>query len=149
MKKLVRGRRYDTETTKQLGRAFEGNENDSDYWSETLYVKSTGEFFLYCEGGSESRYAQRDKDGLYTASKDITPLSYGEAEEWASEHLDHRTYDEYFGELDEISDKGKTTISLSLTNGSIKKLKRLAAIMGKPISEVAEYLISTAKVDER
>ena len=123
MKKLVRGRRYDTETTTRLGRAFEGDESESDYWSETLYVKSTGEFFLYCEGESESQYAQIDKNGVYKPSKDITPLSYAEAKEWTLENLDHEIFDEYFGEIDENIVQKKSTISLSLTTGTIKKLK--------------------------
>ena len=52
MKKVIRGRVYDTETAQEIGSTCGGGENRTDfhYWEETLYKKKTGEYFLHCFG---------------------------------------------------------------------------------------------------
>ncbi len=47
MKKIINGKRYDTETAKLIGSDGYSNPSDFNYWSEDLYQKKTGEFFLY------------------------------------------------------------------------------------------------------
>ena len=57
MNKRINGKRYDTETAKEVGCVSWGAVGDFRHSSETLYRKSTGEFFLYGEGGPLSEYA--------------------------------------------------------------------------------------------
>lgn len=51
MKKIINGKKYDTETATSVGE-YSSNYACSDYkhYDETLYKKKTGEFFLYGEG---------------------------------------------------------------------------------------------------
>ena len=48
MKKIINGKKYDTETATSVGE-YSSNYACSDYkyYDETLYKKKTGEFFLY------------------------------------------------------------------------------------------------------
>lgn len=45
MKKIINGRRYDTDRAKEVGYDYYSNPGDFSYWRETLYRKNTGEFF--------------------------------------------------------------------------------------------------------
>ena len=55
MKKILGGKKYDTETACVVGNYGNGNSGFGTC-SETLYRKRTGEFFLYGEGGPMSKY---------------------------------------------------------------------------------------------
>ena len=56
MKKIINGKLYDTETAKLIGRSYHGEgPRDFRHYSEELYRKRTGEYFLYGEGGPMSR----------------------------------------------------------------------------------------------
>lgn len=131
MKKVIKGKLYDTETAKLVGEYDNGKfTNDFGYYSEDLYQKRTGEFFICGIGGAFTKY-----DGVET----ITPVSYEDAQRWAEEHLDGDDYIEIFGEPEESTDK--MTISLSLTETAVAKLKQGAAKAGMSMSEFAESLI--------
>ena len=51
MKKIINGRKYDTETAKHIGSRSEGQPGNFEYFTEDLYLKKTGEFFLLGDGG--------------------------------------------------------------------------------------------------
>lgn len=55
MKKILGGKKYDTETARVVGTYGNGS-SGFGACSETLYRKRTGEFFLYGEGGPMSKY---------------------------------------------------------------------------------------------
>ena len=60
MKKIIDGRRYDTDTAKKLVNWDNGLPiNAFSYTEETLYQKRTGEYFLYGESGAAGRYCRR------------------------------------------------------------------------------------------
>lgn len=101
MKKIINGKVYNTETATELGSYWNGYPHgDFAYASETLYIKKTGEYFLYCEGGPLSEYAEyvgRDRCfGSY-----IYPYSKATAKEWAAEKLSAEEYEKIFGEVEE------------------------------------------------
>ena len=75
MKKVISGRRYDTDTAKKVGEASYSNCSDFHYWSEELYRKKTGEYFLFGEGGALSKYQQEVGQNEWTGGKEIIPLS--------------------------------------------------------------------------
>ena len=59
MRKIINGRKYDTETAECVGEmASTYNFNDGYYYWEELYRKRTGEFFLHGAGNGLSPYAQ-------------------------------------------------------------------------------------------
>lgn len=101
MKKIINGKKYDTETATSVWE-YSSNYACSDYkyYDETLYKKKTGEFFLYGEGGPASKYAQKTIGG-YTGGKEIIPLTEKDAKEWAEERLDCDEYEALFGEVEE------------------------------------------------
>lgn len=101
MKRIIKGKMYNTETAANVGCWDNGLYcNDLYYCSETLYKKRTGEYFLYCEGGAGSRYSERD--GNFTCyGETIMPLSLQDAKEWVERELNADTYVELFGEVEE------------------------------------------------
>lgn len=101
MKKIINGKKYDTETAKEIGRYECNLTNGLDYLCETLYLKKTGEFFLTGEGGARTRYGKATSDGEYCSGKDIEPLTEREAREWLEEHGGVDVYESVFGEVEE------------------------------------------------
>lgn len=101
MKKIINGKKYNTETAKELGCWNNGFlPNDFNYCQETLYIKKTGEYFLHGEGGALTQYSEKTYGGS-TSGEDITPLTENEAKEWAEKHLTADEYENIFGEVEE------------------------------------------------
>ena len=99
MKKIINGRKYDTDTAKVI--ASYSNEIPSDcYFSETLYQKHTKEFFVYGHGGAMSKYAETCY-GSRTDGETIIPLSLDEAKEWVATYSTVEIYETIFGEVAE------------------------------------------------
>lgn len=96
MKKIKNGKLYDTDTAKCIGEYQYSHPGDFHYEYEALYVKKTGEFFLYGEGGAMSPYSKQVDTNSWTAGETIIPYTAQEAREWAEEHMDADDYLEYF-----------------------------------------------------
>ena len=102
MKKIVNGKKYDTETAKFCG--YQENMYDSGnfYWNaETLYRKKTGDFFLYGESGPAGKYSVSCGLNSWSGGKAIVPLAEKEARKWAETYLDGEDYEKIFGEVEE------------------------------------------------
>ena len=112
MKKVIRGRVYNTATASEIG--------STSGTGETLYRKRTGEYFL----GAGDR---------------IKPLAYDEAKTWAEKALDGDEWIAEFGNLEENGDR--TTLNISITVGAADIVKRAAQKKGKSVSETIEVLI--------
>ena len=140
MKKIIDGRRYDTDRAKKLASASspEGR-SDFHWWEETLYRKSTGEFFLHGEGGPASKYAEACGQNQWSGGARIMPVSLEEAQKWAEEHLDGDEYEEIFGAVEESD--SKRTVTFSLTESTIEKIARIAQEQSITKSEVIEQLL--------
>lgn len=139
MKKIINGRKYDTETAKKMARWSDGlSFRDFTHVEEVLYQKRTGEFFLHGAGGPSTRYA-RSCSGGWSSGEEIIPLTWNSAREWAEEHLDADDYEEIFGEVSE--DDSRTVVTLSLSVGALEKAKRSAAQAGMTLSAYIESLI--------
>lgn len=113
MKKVIHGKRYNTETAKRLGSMEYGIPGDFDHVSEDLYRKKTGEFFLYGEGGPKSKYSVSTGMNSYSGSEAITPITVDQAMEWVEKYLSADDYEEIFGEVSEDESTYITTFSLS------------------------------------
>lgn len=141
MQKIIKGRKYDTDTAQKVCSYDNGlPESDFDALCEQLYIKRTGEFFLYGYGGARTAYAEADGN-MWTSGERIVPLSENDAKAFAEEHASPEVYERYFGEASE-GDTYRTTITLSA--GTKKKLQSLALERRENISQTIERLIENA-----
>ena len=129
MKKVINNKRYDTETAKQIaetGSLEQGiGPSNACFWSETLYQKRTGEFFLFGEGGPLSKYSEPyETNGSQSGAK-IIPLTLDQAKQWAEKAMDADEYEATFGPVEENTDKH--VMSLSVDESTYQIIKRRAA----------------------
>lgn len=101
MKKIINGKKYDTDTAEFVGRYWNGRgATDFTYFEEALFKKKTGEFFLEGEGGALTAYAVPCGSGCSGGCK-IIPLTEKEARDWVEKNLSYDTFVEFFGEPEE------------------------------------------------
>ena len=72
MKKTVKGKSYDTIEMSIVKKVTSGAYGDPAGYEETLYVAEDGTYFLYTNGGAESKH---------TAEK-LTQMSKAKVEAW-------------------------------------------------------------------
>ena len=102
MKKIINGKKYDTDTATRVGHFHNGFFNsDFHYLEEDLYQKKTGEFFLCGEGGALTKYRCQVDGNMWGYGSEIIPLSIDEAKAWVEEHMSGNDYEDIFGEVDE------------------------------------------------
>ncbi len=138
MKKIISGKRYDTETAKEVG-YYSINPGQLNELTETLYRKNTGEFFLHGEGGPQTKYATADGLSGWASGERILPLSIAEAKEWAEAHMTAEEYEAVFEINEESVDK--KVVTFSLPQWAIDKIAANAAEWGISKSEVIERLL--------
>lgn len=142
MKKVIKGKLYDTSTAKAVGGISYGYQSDFHYYSETLYRKKSGEYFLHGEGGAASRYAKSCGLNEWCGGEEIKPLTYAQAAAWAEEHLDADEYAAAFGMPDEDDDGERRTVGFRISESALLKLKRAVEQTGKTQAEILEELIN-------
>ena len=98
MKKVINGKMYNTSTATLIGYEVAYDSDWMHRCREELYRKTTGECFLYGDGGPATRYGCTCSDGSMGAGQHILPLSESEAREWVEENLSTAKYIELFGE---------------------------------------------------
>lgn len=143
MKKIINGKRYDTETAKEVACDSYLYPRDFSYWSETLYRKNTGEYFLHGEGGPMSKYAESTGQNQWTGGEKIIPLSLEAAQAWAEKHLDGSEYEEIFGTVDE--DDEKRTVTFSLPESIIEQIKQGSQARKMTLSEYVAEAVKAYK----
>lgn len=118
MNKVIRGKRYDTETAKKIKREVVA-------WGvvETLYKKRTGEFFLLHDSNEGGEW--------------IEVFDTEEAKEWVEEYCSGDTYETLFGEVGE----GRTDLHLTLPVAEVEKLRAYALERKISVSEAVSKLI--------
>lgn len=136
MKKVINGKRYNTETAKKLA----GWESDQDYRGlyheeEELYCTKAGNYFLYCYGGAGSKYNQQVGSNEWASGELIQPISEERARKWAEERLDGDEYEMIFG-VPESSEVMQATIYIPA-----KLAERLTARMNAEHSSRNELII--------
>ena len=101
MKKIIDGKKYDTETAKLKGSYSSGvNRTSFSFYKEELYQKKTGEWFLYGSGGATSKYSECG-DGYSWGTDEIIRYSEADAKKWAERYMSGDEYIECFGEVEE------------------------------------------------
>lgn len=102
MKKIIEGKRYDTETAEEIVSYWNGlGTSDFRHVNESLYKTKSGKFFLAGEGGPMSKYARTCGD-MTSGGEDIIPLTPQEAQNWLEEHNFTKELEEHF--TDQIQD---------------------------------------------
>lgn len=142
MKKVIKGKVYNTDTAKELG--YWSNTTDRRDFScieETLYQKKTGEFFLFGEGGPMTSYAVASGTNSWSGGCRIMPMSYDEAKYWAEKRLSADELEAIFGEIVEDEETGKKVVSINVNAAKWEQAKRTAAQNGIGISEYIEGLL--------
>ena len=101
MKKIINGRKYDTETAKEIGYWSNGYPcSDFNHCEETLYLKKTGEYFVYAHGGAYSSFGD-SYGGQGCAGEKFILMSVEQAQQWSEEYLDADEYIAIWGEPEE------------------------------------------------
>lgn len=101
MKAIINGKMYDTDTATAVDNYRYSYPNDLHYYSEVLYRKKTGEYFLCGEGGPASKYCEYLDARSRTSGCRIIPLSIEEAKKWVEEYRSADTYIKLFGPVEE------------------------------------------------
>ena len=60
MKKIICKVEYDTEAATLVKKYTHGTFGDADGYEENLYVNEKGNYFLYVNGGADSKHAKED-----------------------------------------------------------------------------------------
>lgn len=139
MKKIINGKLYDTDKAHYLGGDSYSNSRDFHHWTEELYVKRTGEYFLYGEGGPMTKYAESTGQNTWSGGEKIIPLSMDAARAWAEEHLNADRYGEIFGLPDE--DAEPVALNLLLDAGIMAKVRAKAAEDGASLTATVAALL--------
>ena len=101
-RKIINGKKYDTETAEVVGKWRTQGIATSDFYykEEILYKKNNGEFFLYGYGGAMTRWRELVADSSI-AGEDILPYSSAQAKNWVEMRLPAEEYERLFGEVEE------------------------------------------------
>ena len=142
MKKIINGKRYDTDGAEFLAIAEYGYQGNIDHWREDLYRKRTGEFFLHGYGGPASKYAVAEDNNNWSGGEKIIPLTIEAAQAWAEKNIDADEYEKIFGAVDE--DDAKKVVTFSLPLSAIEKVKQEASKTGLSLSEYVANCIKKA-----
>jgi len=141
MKKIIGGKVYDTATAKKMASwSNMADVRDFHQFSETLYRKKTGEFFLHGEGGPLTQYAQTVGTNSWRGGERIMPMTFAEAKAWAEEHLDGEEYEAIFGAVTE--DGSRVQVCYSLAASTVETIKRRAGELGISASEYIDRMVS-------
>lgn len=133
MKKIINGKRYDTDTAEFIGK-WENIYNSADlqYECEELYRKKTGEFFIYGEGGPASSFAVQTGSSSWSGSCKITPITEDEAKKWVEKNLDGDVYESLF----ELEEEGNIAFSLLIPENLYNKLKDKSEKTGESMKDI-------------
>ena len=103
MKTIISGKKYDTEAATAFGTAYCGGKRPGEWWwSETLYRKTNGAFFLLAKQNIvRSTFANLFRKNSNVSGVAIWPLSLDKAYEWAENHLSSDDYETLFGQVEE------------------------------------------------
>ena len=76
MQKVICKKMYDTETSTIVKKVTFGAFGSADGYEETLYKTESGSFFLYTNGGAQSKYTKED----------ITRMGAEKKNAWLKDH---------------------------------------------------------------
>jgi hypothetical protein len=137
MNKVIDGKKYNTESAKQL--ASWENMSDTrnfEYVYEALYRTKSGNYFLHGKGGGNSRYGEWHGNSGGPGEAIIT-FTESEAREWAGNHVDADKYEEIFGRIKE----GLVTFAMQVPPSVRDRFQKLKSARGLTAGELLEDLL--------
>lgn len=111
MKKWIGTKSYDTDKATKVCGCYSAADE-----LEALYLKRTGEFFLYRPN-----------------SEQIIPIKRSEAEEWTRKNGDSTAYNKFFGAI--TGDDKRIIFSMGVSAQAIEQIKRDASDAGMQIGD--------------
>lgn len=145
MRKIIGGKAYDTDKAQLVGWRDNGlPRSDFGYLCESLYRKRTGEYFMHCEGGASTRYAERDELGGWMTGEAVEPLSWEAARSWAEGNIDAADYEREFGEVDD-GDADEVVLSVRVPAWVKSAIDREAARSGETRGQVLARMAASAR----
>lgn len=90
MKRVINGKRFDTDKAIEVGRSGSSglSRNDFHYWEAVLYrTPRAGSYFLAGQGHALTVFAHQSDDGSRSWGERIIPLSAADALQWAEQNL--------------------------------------------------------------
>lgn len=139
MNKMINGKRYNTDASDLIGTYTCGESHSPEWFTEHLYLKRTGEFFLLGEGGDKSKYARQISYSHWSGDARILPYTREQAKEWCEKHLDPDTIDRVFGSIKE--DNSKQVVTFSLPIWAIDILKKMTTTDHRAKSDIIADLL--------
>ena len=133
MKKIIKGKLYDTDTARELG-AWDNGADGINECAEALYQKRTGEYFLHGVGGARTQYAKAVGANSWAGGERIMPMTYEEARAWAEERLSAEQYGAIFGMPDEGA--GDVALHVRIPAELDARLRALASARGLSLAAV-------------
>jgi hypothetical protein len=100
MKKIIQGKRYDTDKAVLIGTRTHSNRSDFSYVNEGLYVTPRSkQYYLAGEGGAMTQYSRPAGDNARQMGEKIIPLTRDQALEWAETYLAADDVEKYFSDM--------------------------------------------------
>lgn len=98
MIRIIDGKRYNTDTANFVICWNNGlSALDHNSIDESLYQTSKGSWFIWGEGGANSKYSEvLEGNSIYCAGNRIVPLTPDAAQSWLEEHGMTDELEEYF-----------------------------------------------------
>lgn len=135
MRKVIKGKLYDTEKAMMVAEWSDGYPSDYRYCCEELYRKRTGEYFVHGEGGAMSKYAESCGQNQWQGGEAITPLTYDAAREWLEAHGTAEEYEAEFGIPDE---GGEHDLHVIISEVAWQAISRAAVVRGVTVRAIIE-----------
>lgn len=76
MVKIIDGAKYDTQSSTLDKKFTYGAPGDATGYEESLYITFDGRYFIYTNGGTQSKYTHED----------ITPIAREQVKDWVMSH---------------------------------------------------------------
>jgi hypothetical protein len=97
MKKVVKGKIYNTKTAEKIANYWNGLSNsDFRYFRESLYITKKGDYFIAGRGGPMTIYGH-SVGNLTASGEDIFPMSREDAERWTELFAEAGIAEKLFG----------------------------------------------------
>ena len=103
MKKIIDGKRYDTETATHIANFDNGlSRGDFRWLDEDLYQTPKGNWFIHGTGGAMTSWREAEGQNSWAGGEGIRPLTAEEAREWCECFGKTKVIETYFA--DQIED---------------------------------------------
>lgn len=136
MKKILNGKKCDTDTAIKLG-SYMKDISEPNGYAETLYRTKSGAFFIHGTGNKMSPYASLSDSGELICGEQIRLVSADYAQKWAKANLGSDEYNNIF-----TTYKGSKQMCISVSSAAKTELDKLRASTGKSPSQIVSEAIT-------